>query len=253
MMITNKIRAPLKNVMEMISSTQSDQIPIFPSYLVFVSLVQTYIVKWKEHIEALFNGYKNILTNYLKEVISTRVNCLPSIESFLNIRVIETVLNDHISRTEKELDKAFKVEMRPYTLNNDLFANIKKRRSAQMIDEIKKEDKVDNIISILIEYGIDSSLSNEEQEAMELITAVQAYLSVARKRFTDRIPVVIYEYLLQPFCDGSFKSALQLSDEELAGCLAENSQVKRRRKDLESKLHILESCSKAIMKELIGF
>jgi len=219
-----------------IRDNRGDQIPIFPSYPIFCSIVGVHVKGWHDPIMKLFDSYILIIEEiymraieYLSTASSLKSNILSiTIDAMSKIR----------DACRKDLEAALLQYMRPYTLNHYLFDILLKMRNEPIIKSLKGIAQGDSVslkavLAILKSHGIGNA-SNEDKEALDMEMAINAYLKVAKKRLTDEIPLLINQHLVTPFL-AEISDKLNLSDERLSEILAESPHAVDKRRLLYQK------------------
>jgi interferon-induced GTP-binding protein Mx1 len=239
--IPNDQVSNLEFIKELIRENRGLEIPLFPSYPIFVSLVQSIISKWEVPALALFNQNSEILFEGAKKFfMQSTLNA--KLQNFLIIALKTTFDNVKLS-AEKALQEMIEKEMTPYTLNHYLFDNIIKARSKPLMDSLDKlTGSIDVSVfkQILENHGV-GHLSNEDNEAKEIELAIMAYLKVAKKRFTDNVPMLIQSNFVKPFLK-ELKQKLVTDDKTLDAIFMEKKSVVRERtKLLKKKQALVES------------
>ena len=103
-----------------------------------------------------------------------------------------------------------------------------------------------HVISMLEHHGI-GNVSAEDREAMEMNWALKAYIKVAKKRLSDKVPMSLDHYFLKAFREKIKSELLSVDDAALERLLIESSSVIARRKVLSDQLLSLRKSKNEIL------
>ncbi|KAI9350922.1 P-loop containing nucleoside triphosphate hydrolase protein [Obelidium mucronatum] len=242
----------LSSLKEKIQRNRGDELPIFPSYNLFCSLIREYIRQWDKPMTQLLNETEKILTSVVQEALQFGISSrFPKLKEFISSLFAQVVKSTKTSALAV-LKNALQTELRPYTLNHYLYDILIKLRNKPLLDSLEglcsessRTVNMDAVLAVLKHHGI-GNVSNEDREAMELQLAIKAYLKVAKKRFTDTIPMLIEQYFIRVVLL-QIKAALSgANDAQLASILVEPGNVVGRRVQLEAELASLMESKKEI-------
>ena len=253
-----QIRPCIAKLKKKIIENRGDEIPVFPSYSVFVSLVQERIKEFKGPMMKILDAYFDVCRKAYKMAIDHSTIIL-KVRTFLEAAVLDGFLQDLKAKCLAKLTEEFQKEMRPFTLDGKIYDVFNSMRDHQIISALISLPRNDNdqvhltsVTSILKNHGIGSSTSIEDQQAIETLMASSAYLKVSQKRFIDNIPMILENSFLRPALHGIKSERMQKSDAELESLLRPSDNVLRKRSNLEDQIKSVTAANELIQKELFG-
>lgn len=172
------VRPSSEAIKEMIETCRGDELPIFPSYSVFVAQVQSHLLKWKQPMYDLFDQYKSLTISVLNAIIESSTENV-RLRNFFKTTIVANLMGEELDASvRRALDEEFQAEQRPYTLNHYLYENLHKLRQAPLLENFKASAggstqnvfSLSTVLSILSTHGMgnDSKMSNEDHEAREI-------------------------------------------------------------------------------------
>ena len=248
------IRPSLIDVKAKIAAERGDELHLFPSYSIFVSLVQEKVDQWNAPMHELQDYYVEKCKTLLEAVIQ-EVTSIPKVRRFLQADIIDNHFDKIQQRCSIELEKTLQQELRPYTLNNALYDSFNQMKTASITKAIDSLSGTNGLINkaavqaILKNSGIHETVSNADQEALQLIMGAAAYLKIASKRFIDKAPMLLHDHLLKPVLS-VIKSINHLDDSQLEGILVVSEADQNHRKNLEDKIASLTAANDLMAREL---
>lgn len=249
-----QVSFPTQDMEQMLNENRSDQLSIFPNYVVFTRLLSSICHKWQEPMQKLSSTTIKKVETFVKKAIDFTMPPFPHFRDLIEQRLL-----DFISTCVTDMQDALDAELRlegdhPSTLNHYLYDTLIKLRTKPLIQSFKGMSdsngkiSVDHALSVLKNFGVGLH-SNEQQEAIEMQFALSAYIKVVKKRFIDAVPRIIQKRLLHPISE-DMVSGIQLSDEELEKVLAEPTSIMAKRQYLVAKHKSLEEAEKAFRAQL---
>ncbi len=127
-------RHSLKEIKNVMARNRGDQITLFPSYSVFVSLVQENVQLWRPALDTLFMGYYDSLWSLIVMILEEPPK-IQSLNELLSMKLAE-LIDKASGKVQNVLESYFQREMRPHTSNHYLFSNIADLRYGPMIKAI---------------------------------------------------------------------------------------------------------------------
>ncbi|KAI8827296.1 P-loop containing nucleoside triphosphate hydrolase protein [Chytriomyces cf. hyalinus JEL632] len=233
---------------EKIAENRGDELPIFPSYNLFCSLVQTYICDWRGPMLKLLEDYNGVLSVVFQRAVdhsmgSSKFSKLHEQTS----NIVAEALRTSAEKASTSLANMLEEEFRPYTLNHYLFANLIKLRNEPLIHSLEamcsnksREVNLDAVLAVMQTHGVGTD-SNEDCEAKELQIALKAYLKVAKKRFADAVPMHLEQVVVQKAISIVKQQLSAISDEKLEALLEESQESRSIRADLVEELASLKA------------
>ncbi|TPX66523.1 hypothetical protein CcCBS67573_g07799 [Chytriomyces confervae] len=233
-------RADYTGLKRKIAENRGDELPIFPSYNLFCSLVQSYVCVWRSPMLQLLKDYNGVLSVVFQ---SSKFPKLHEKTSF----IVAEALRTSTEMASTSLENMLEEEFRPYTLNHYLYANLIKLRNEPLIHSLEamcsnnsREVNLDAVLAVMRTHGVGTD-SNEDCEAKELQIALKAYLKVAKKRFADAVPMHLEQVVVQKAISAIKKELSAISDEKLEALLEESQESKSIRADLVEELASLKA------------
>jgi len=252
-----EIRPSLTALKETISRNRGDEIPFFPSYSVFVSLVQERIYEWKSPMTHLLDQYNKACEHVVKSVIEKSTSNT-KLRLLMQTEILEGCLREVYIICAEKLNECFEKEMKPFTMNHYLYDTYNAMKDEYVISAINGLVDVSGNISkaavlgILKNGGIGAQSSNEDQQALQTLMAASAYLKVAKKRFIDEIPMILRFQFLDPLLKAMKSVRMQKSDAELKILFKSSDREVNHRKSLEEQIGSLSAANDLIIDELRG-
>ncbi|EQC28248.1 hypothetical protein SDRG_14071 [Saprolegnia diclina VS20] len=198
-------RLNLDAIKTLMVANRGDELPLFLSYTTFANIVrQQYVRQWHAPMHSLYGSYARSLKVLLGRAIasSTSVGALQR-----HLTSVATDLMTSLGRAmEETLDEALAMEARPYTMNTDVAAGFHRQRSMPLLSALDAlaDESDDGRVSIgavkaVVQLHCMTHESLDDLQARDLLWALQAYLHVAAKRFSDKIPMLLQARFLVPF------------------------------------------------------
>ncbi|KDO19122.1 hypothetical protein SPRG_14954 [Saprolegnia parasitica CBS 223.65] len=187
------------------AANRGDELPLFLSYATFANVVrQQYIRQWHAPMHALYASYADALTALLDRAVASSTSVGPLQR---HIKAVATDVVASLGREmEKTLQEALAMEGRPYTVNSDVVAAFQTQRSTPLLsalDALAAETDDGRVsmgaVKALVQLHAMTHESLDDLQARDLLWALQAYLQVAAKRFSDKIPMLLQARFLAPF------------------------------------------------------
>ncbi|OQR90380.1 dynamin [Achlya hypogyna] len=184
---------------------RGDELPLFVSYSTFANIVRVrYVSKWRAPMQKLLEDYERLVQGTTKRAIAS-VHANPPLQRHVQ-SIVDTLLKEVVILTQHVLDENLALETRPFTLNHylyDVFMKLRTEPLLQSLDTLSGNNDNANVSMGAVKALLKShcgigKASNEEQQAKELHIAISAYMQVAKKRFTDAVPMLLEMRLLQP-------------------------------------------------------
>ncbi|OQR89036.1 interferon-induced GTP-binding protein Mx [Achlya hypogyna] len=238
------------------TANRGDELPLFVSYQIFSNVIgQRYISKWRAPMQELFCRCHDLLRALVERAI-TASNASKSVQVHLN-RVGQEVIAQFAMLTRLALDKMMETESRPYTMNHYLYDVFMKLRAKSLFDGLDTLSGGND--TTLVPMGAVKALlksragigrtSNEKQQAIELHMAMKAYIKVAKKRFTDAIPMLLQTTFLKPVQEELRRRfTTDAGDELLERLLVDSVADEAKRAKLTTQLRALETAKLEISK-----
>ena len=252
-----EIRPCVADLKKRIIVSRGDEISFFPSYSVFVSLVQEQINEFEEPMMKLLDCYYEKCRAAFKLAIDHSAG-IPKVRAYLESQVLEGFLQEIKSECSKKLKEKFWEEIRPFTLNHYLYEIFNEMKDRYVLSSLNDLPTTDGNVSklavqsILKNCGIGSSSCIEDQQALETLMASSAYLKVSRKRFIDDIPMILNNHFLCSALKEMKSARMQKSDAELEQLLKPSNESIKIRMKLEDQVKSLTSANDLIMHEVYG-
>ncbi|CAG8949800.1 hypothetical protein HYFRA_00004123 [Hymenoscyphus fraxineus] len=203
-----------------------------------------------------------IALGYVEDAVSRVHNLVTELVQYLcpdkRIRTgLQTALMEHLLARYKiaiaQVEFILQVERldKPSTQNHYFNENLEKRRHDRIYEAAKKKSRYHvpgnpNTPAVSVEdLKITNSMSNTEHTVLDLHDILASYYKVARKRFVDIVCMQAVEYHLvsgptTPLKLFSPAFVGTLSDEQLEEIAGEDTQQKRKRKQLQKEIEDLE-------------
>lgn len=258
-----EIRPCISELKKRISDNRGDEITFFPSYSVFVSLVQERINEFEGPMLKLLDDYYSKCYAAFKLAIDFNAGN-PKVRAYLESQVLDFLQEIKSICCEKLMEK-FSQELRPSTLNPYLYEIFNEMKDHYVLSSLNHLEEDENgkickqsVLGILKNRGIGSSsyIDNqifiEDQQALETLMASSAYLKVARQRFIDDIPMILNNHFLVPVVNEIRSVRMQKSDAELEKLLKPSNESINNRKKWEDQVASLTAANELIMSELFG-
>ncbi|KAI9324922.1 interferon-induced GTP-binding protein Mx [Obelidium mucronatum] len=214
--------------------------------------------RWDKPMTQLLNETEIILNDVVQEALQFGITSrFPKLKEFASTLITEAIKSTKTTALAM-LKNALQTELRPYTLNHYLYDILIKLRNEPLLGSLEglcntdsRTVNMDAVLAVLKHHGV-GNVSNEDREAMELQIAIKAYLKVAKKRFTDTIPMLIEQYFIRVVLLQIKAVLSDASDVQLASILEEPGNVVGRRVQLEAELVSLMESKKEISEIYFG-
>jgi GTP-binding protein EngB required for normal cell division len=238
-------RAMLK---QFIRENRGDELAIFTSYQVFCNLFRQCVDKWGPPTQKLLSAYQH-QTKVVSDYVSGEVHATSRVVQFIRSTAAD-VLDHVVKAAAEEMETLLHAEGRPYTQDQRLFTELDQQRMKTLHEHVKVSVAVDSEgrvpLAAVMKAFEAAALSTEEREAIEMQTALQAYLDVAVPRFVDAIPMRLNDLVLQKFVAEMANELNGLTDEKLARLMQDSEQKMAERQQLKEELACLANAKKEI-------
>jgi len=231
-----------------IQANRGDELAIFTSYQVFCNLFRQCVDKWEPPTKKLVRAYHDqtkLVSDYIVDELSANARVVQHIKS-----TAVKVLDSLVETANDEVDTLLRAESRPYTQDQRLFADLDQQRLKALREQVTASVTADaqgRVSLATVMQSIEAAtLSTEDREAIEMQTALQAYLNVAVPRFVDAIPMRLNDLVLQKFVAGMASELGGLTDEKLARLMQDSEQKVAERQQLKEELACLANAKKEI-------
>ncbi|EQC26224.1 hypothetical protein SDRG_15960 [Saprolegnia diclina VS20] len=233
---------------QLMLDSRGDELSLFLSYTTFANVTeQRYLSFWDAPMQALFESYKALLADVTSRAIAS-TQAPTAVQQHLQ-RIANHVLSACADATHTALGKIMDKEKRPYTQNDALYRDFMTLRFAplmQGLDALSGNNDGANVsmgaVKALLQTHAGVGLvTNEDAQATDLHHAIAAYLHVAKKRFTDMVPMELNSSLVKPYVAQLARrwETMDATDEILERILFENDADALRRDELGNKLEAL--------------
>ena len=237
----------LSKLKEEIRKNRGNELKIFPSFKIFRSIVRKYVARWDSYVQDLVDRYMKLTTAVSDRAMSHIARGKIS-QCFRQIS--RDCLDAAYENSKKDLYNALEQEKTPFTLNHyleDILMKLRNEDLIESIESIEDEDFSKNyVLSILKSYGVGTD-SADDREAIEMNNALKAYVKVMRKRFTDKVPLVLEQSFIAAFVNDVSTRLRSIGDVDLVSLLSESQTTINHRKHLEFKIDSLEKAKRAIL------
>ncbi|KDO26501.1 hypothetical protein SPRG_07904 [Saprolegnia parasitica CBS 223.65] len=228
---------------QLMLDSRGDELSLFLSYTTFANVTeQHYLSAWEAPMQTLFEGYKALLAEVTRRaIISTQAPT--GVQQHLE-RIANQVLTTCADATKPALDKIMHKEKRPYTQNDAMyrdFTTLRYQPLMQGLDALSANVSMGAVKALLQMHASVGSVSNEDAQATDLHHAISAYLHVAKKRFTDLVPMELNSTLVESYVMQLARrwETMDATDEILERILFESDADALRRDELGNKLEAL--------------
>ena len=242
----------LNDVQTKIAQHRGRALPNFPSFSVFVNYMREYVDQWEtptKEIAQMLCGYTDTL---LEDVVSTD----PTLSKHKALRglvkkCLEEVRQELETRLVASLDTVLNNERQPSTDNHyymDTLNKIRNERMTMCIDKALDSEKTYSAQEVrLLIAGVTAqtvgNVSNDEQEAQDMVDSLRSYWKVAYKRFVDNVRQCLDETfvkLLADRCDTALGDRL-MSLDNVKPLFDETARTRARRKEVEGRVKRLKA------------
>lgn len=242
----------LNDVQTKIAQHRGRALPNFSSFSVFVNYMREYVDQWEKptkEIAQMLCGYTDTL---LENVMFTD----PTLSKHTALHglvqeCLEEVRQELETRLVASLDTVLKNERQPSTDNHYYMDTLNKIRNERMTMCIVKALDSDKKYSaqevLLLIAGVTAqtvgNVSNDEQEAQDMVDSLRSYWKVAYKRFVDNVRQCLDETfvkLLADRCDTALGDRL-MSLDNVKPLFDETACTRARRKEVEGRVKRLKA------------
>ena len=242
----------LNDVQTKIAQHRGRALPNFPSFSVFVNYMREYVDQWEtptKEIAQMLCGYTDTLLEY---VVSTD----PTLSKHKALHglvqeCLQEVRQELETRLVASLDMVLNNERQPSTDNHyymDTLNKIRNERMTMCIDKALDSEKTYSAQEVrLLIAGVTAqtvgNVSNDEQEAQDMVDSLRSYWKVAYKRFVDNVRQCLDETfvkLLADRCDTALGDRL-MSLDNVKPLFDETACTRARRKEVEGRVKRLKA------------
>jgi hypothetical protein len=247
---------PDDSLIDKIRKNKSGDLPIFLSSEVFRSIVSEYVTtEWIVFTHTLLDEVSTVLRAFITWVIES-VNPLnvPGLKVYFEVG-IECLLKSLAMDMSNESIKWLNNEVNPYTQNDYLIENVRKRQFANLESIIHtSKDSDGNISASLIENFIlkNQAMSIDESMAEQMQIALAAYGKVASKRVIDSVPMIIERHGIATIPDRLRQLFSFVTDTELRSIMVENEGVAEERNRNEKLVDAMNKATQALEDLMMG-
>ncbi|KAI8618615.1 P-loop containing nucleoside triphosphate hydrolase protein [Chytriomyces sp. MP71] len=247
-----QVKTPdLNGLKSKIQDNRGDELAIFPSYNLFCCLVKSYVLKWEAPMHELFDKTNQATEKVIKRAVGSSAPKFPKLREYA-FPIVAQALQETKEEAREALIAALEQEYRPYTLNHYLFDIIMKLRNAPLLASLDNltnassmSVSIEAVKAVLKNHGIGTD-SYEDREALEMHNALKAYVKVAKKRFIDKIPMLIETVFIQKFLRRVKMELASASDAQLEYILQESESTLQHREALKTELSSLKAAQNEI-------
>ncbi|KAG0017329.1 hypothetical protein BGZ81_010791 [Podila clonocystis] len=231
------------DVVAMVTRFQGNELPGFVPFTVFTKLFSGTLATWKTLTKEHITKMHHYLCDAIKTFLIYAIVHQPVREVFLNTFL--TFYRKQVKLINTAIDNIFEDESSPFTLNKHYYDTILKVRSDKVQTQLNEIDRHTDQNGYAVVYASDLQApsmdvnTNDEKAAEDLGDQLQAYCQVARIRVVDVVILQTLERHMVKHIGLYFKELIKVDDAKLV-CLIESEADKRRRKDLEYRIEILE-------------
>eukprot|EP00475_Leptophrys_vorax_P039667 TRINITY_DN71_c0_g1_i2.p1 TRINITY_DN71_c0_g1~~TRINITY_DN71_c0_g1_i2.p1 ORF type:complete len:776 (-),score=219.23 TRINITY_DN71_c0_g1_i2:138-2465(-) len=241
-----KVRLQGGEIKDLLALNRGSNLAVFPNFTVFENLYLTKMMEWESPTNELRSKTVELVRTYWKEVCENTV-AAPSLRHFVYSSG-DVFIDESSKALQERLDEIFRVEQKPYTMDQSMFDELMKLRTRPLrsaltaiaTNDPKTGRSVIDLnagMAILAQFGVGEA-SMEDIEVMEMSTALAAYVKVSKKRYVDEVAKAVRTQLLTEL-ENKLPKLLFASDEDLGNCMQEKSAVVQRRTELNNKLEAL--------------
>ncbi|CAF4603734.1 unnamed protein product [Rotaria sp. Silwood1] len=237
-----------KRVLELLEENAGVALPNFPSFSIVERLYRAEQNKFRKPCEDLIESYteycKVVLIKILNEVFVEETSYKYLIIHKLT-DIILRAIDESEERCSYDIKKMLETEQRVFTLNHYYMdaVNKIKQKYQEYNNSIKlnQHTKVPSTFMIN-DFVIDvSSLSNEQQAALDVQIAMTAYCHVVEKRIVDQVSQLCYYWLITRCAlvlDSKLSSAF--TSAVLFEWMREPIDQQQKRENLKRSIHAME-------------
>ena len=251
----------LHDVKTNIAKHRGRALPNFPSFNVFVNYMREYVNQWEEPTKAIARTMCDSAGSLLTDVVAKDPTLSKHHELHAFVQeCLQQVHKELETQLNASLDTVLTNERQPSTDNHyymDTLNKIRNERLTLRIDEALGSDKqysaeeVRTIIAGVTAKTV-GNVSNDTQEAQDMVDSLRSYWKVANKRFVDNVRQCLDEAFVKQLadkCDKALGDRLSLLDnekplfDETASTIAKRSEVEGRVRRLKA---AVEKCTKFV-------
>ncbi|KAF1321597.1 Interferon-induced gtp-binding protein mx, partial [Globisporangium splendens] len=231
-----------------IRENRGDELSIFPSFRVFCNLFRGCVDEWSSPTKCLIESYHTQITNVSNHMIK-ELHAVPRVETFL-VDTMNRILTKLVHKAESEMQNLLRVEYRPYTQDDNLHREFNRRRlevlKAQFVELVPSLYSKISEVDVLNAFTQMMTL-NEDREAQDMETALDAYFDVSSKRVVDNAPIRLNDLMTVDFLKEMENELMGITDEKLAWLLEESDQKRIMRSRLMEEMACLKRAKEKIM------
>ena len=251
----------LTDVKTNIAKHRGRALPNFPSFDVFVNYMREYVDNWEKPTKEIAQTMCAHADTLLTDVVAKD----PTLSKHQMLRIlVQKCLREVRKELEtllvSSLDIVLANERQPSTVNHyymDTLNKIRNRRLTLRIDNALDDDKqysakeVRTIIAGVTAQTV-GNVSNDTQEAQDMVDSLRSYWKVANKRFVDNVRQCLDEAFVKQLadkCDKALGDRLMSLDNanqlfgETASTIARRTKVNGRMRRLKA---AVEKCAKFV-------
>ena len=235
-------------------------LPIFPSASVFNSIISSFIQEdWEASCHELLESAMKLLGRIITGVLSVekRLVNYPRLANFLKIRMDE-VAQASCDSARADLENYLEKEKKPYTQNDYLTETLTRLRLKSIEQSINESLGLDKfrdgeVISktqvkttINAIFNRNRKRSLDDHMAEDLQHCLDVYGKVAYKRFSDVVPMICKEILVNYARKAEASLSILPDEEKLDELIAESTKLREKYTYLRGKVSALEEGLKSI-------
>ncbi|XP_016351089.1 interferon-induced GTP-binding protein Mx2-like [Sinocyclocheilus anshuiensis] len=196
----------------------------FSNYRTFENVLQRHVATHKAHAIKLLNIIKDIILQQFTDVVYQCFQNYPALQN-ITLNKIDNIQSSQQAKAEQRISEQFEMEGMIYT-QDPIYL--------KFLNEISDEKYSEDQLPVL----------DKKSKYSEML---QAYSEIVVQRMSDQLPMMISFFMLKETAQLLSTDMLSLLDGvNVSELLFENSDVGRRRKDLQTSLDRLTAAQEAL-------
>nr|XP_009296165.1 myxovirus (influenza virus) resistance G isoform X1 [Danio rerio] len=209
------LKQSTKEKIEVLQNFRGRELPGFSNYRVFEVILQNHVATLKNPASKLLNAIKGIILGHFTEVVETCFQNYPVLQSITKDK-IDNIQSSQQAKAEQRISEQFKMERMIFTQDPIFLKALNEIPDSETfsIDELPVFDKKSKYSDML-----------------------EAYYEIVVQRMADQLPMMILFFMLKQTAKLLTADMLSLlKGVKVSELLFEDTDVSRRRRDLQARL-----------------
>ena len=237
------------SILAMIEKHRTRALPVFINSQIFDKIVSESIEsQWKDHSLLVLEEVSDSIAKSMEALVhqDLLLERFPKLRAFIARKCLD-VVELATSETTKKVEHFIVSEKTPYSQDHYLFENITKNRTKLLRDRLKSAFRgMGTVRSDAIIRMIDAAFDANEKKSVdqhmaeEMLHILDGYGKVAVKRFSDTVPMLCANGLIDGLDDKVNHVLSMASDKDIEKLLTVPNDEHIKRNNLKRKIETLE-------------